>query len=102
MKLSIVYHICINLHFCGFYCSQVPQNRLTWPALLEHPFVKERSDELEARVSFLTSNLGADAEVFHIMSLYGHFVFLYLNRSHLCSRKPLLLLMQLLDLRLLD
>ncbi|GLT75347.1 hypothetical protein SLA2020_470780 [Shorea laevis] len=26
-----------------------PQNRLTWPALLEHPFVKETSNELEAR-----------------------------------------------------
>nr|XP_009389610.1 PREDICTED: serine/threonine-protein kinase TIO isoform X1 [Musa acuminata subsp. malaccensis]XP_009389612.1 PREDICTED: serine/threonine-protein kinase TIO isoform X1 [Musa acuminata subsp. malaccensis]XP_018677858.1 PREDICTED: serine/threonine-protein kinase TIO isoform X1 [Musa acuminata subsp. malaccensis] len=42
--------------------NKVPQNRLTWPALLEHPFVKERSDDVEARVSFLTSNLGADAE----------------------------------------
>ncbi|KAJ0079934.1 hypothetical protein Patl1_24530 [Pistacia atlantica] len=29
--------------------NKVPQNRLTWPALLEHPFVKETSDELEAR-----------------------------------------------------
>ncbi|RVW41727.1 Serine/threonine-protein kinase TIO [Vitis vinifera] len=28
---------------------KVPQNRLTWPALLEHPFVQETSDELEAR-----------------------------------------------------
>ncbi|KAF3432681.1 hypothetical protein FNV43_RR23783 [Rhamnella rubrinervis] len=27
--------------------NKVPQNRLTWPALLEHPFVKEISDELE-------------------------------------------------------
>nr|XP_024927877.1 serine/threonine-protein kinase TIO isoform X2 [Ziziphus jujuba var. spinosa] len=27
--------------------NKVPQNRLTWPALLEHPFVKEMSDELE-------------------------------------------------------
>ncbi|GLT66726.1 hypothetical protein SLA2020_390780 [Shorea laevis] len=26
-----------------------PQNRLTWPALLEHPFVKETSDELQAQ-----------------------------------------------------
>lgn len=26
-----------------------PSNRLTWPALLEHPFVKETSDELEAQ-----------------------------------------------------
>ncbi|KDP21789.1 hypothetical protein JCGZ_00576 [Jatropha curcas] len=29
--------------------SKVPQNRLTWPALLEHPFIKETSDEMEAR-----------------------------------------------------
>lgn len=28
----------------------MPQNRLTWPALLEHPFVKETAEELEARV----------------------------------------------------
>ncbi|XVF23480.1 hypothetical protein REPUB_Repub13aG0042300 [Reevesia pubescens] len=29
--------------------NKVPQNRLTWPALLEHPFVKETFDEVEAR-----------------------------------------------------
>ncbi|PIA49863.1 hypothetical protein AQUCO_01300540v1 [Aquilegia coerulea] len=29
--------------------NKVPQNRLTWPNLLEHPFVKESSDDLEAR-----------------------------------------------------
>lgn len=29
--------------------NKVPQNRLTWPALLEHPFVKETTEELEAR-----------------------------------------------------
>lgn len=29
--------------------NKVPQNRLTWPDLLEHPFVKETTDELEAR-----------------------------------------------------
>lgn len=29
--------------------NKVPQNRLAWPALLEHPFVKETSDEVEAR-----------------------------------------------------
>ncbi|XP_010245992.1 PREDICTED: serine/threonine-protein kinase TIO [Nelumbo nucifera] len=29
--------------------NKVPQSRLTWPALLEHPFVKESSDEVEAR-----------------------------------------------------
>ncbi|KAL3635049.1 hypothetical protein CASFOL_022103 [Castilleja foliolosa] len=27
--------------------NKVPQNRLTWPALLEHPFVKETIDETE-------------------------------------------------------
>lgn len=32
------------------FMKQVPQNRLAWPALLEHPFVKETSDEVEARV----------------------------------------------------
>ncbi|KAG8649975.1 serine/threonine-protein kinase TIO [Manihot esculenta] len=29
--------------------NKVPQNRLTWPALLEHPFIKETLDEMEAR-----------------------------------------------------
>ncbi|PSS18186.1 Serine/threonine-protein kinase [Actinidia chinensis var. chinensis] len=29
--------------------NKEPQNRLTWPALLEHPFVKETLEELEAR-----------------------------------------------------
>nr|KYP49748.1 Serine/threonine-protein kinase 36 [Cajanus cajan] len=29
--------------------NKAPESRLTWPALLEHPFVKETSDELEAR-----------------------------------------------------
>lgn len=33
--------------------SQVSQNRLTWPGLLEHPFVRETSDELAARVSMI-------------------------------------------------
>lgn len=28
--------------------NKVPQNRLAWPALLEHPFIKETSDETEA------------------------------------------------------
>ncbi|KAJ0979872.1 hypothetical protein J5N97_015346 [Dioscorea zingiberensis] len=28
---------------------KVPQSRLSWPALLEHPFVKENSDDVEAR-----------------------------------------------------
>ncbi|WCJ31076.1 Serine/threonine-protein kinase TIO [Euphorbia peplus] len=29
--------------------NKVPQNRLTWPALLEHPFIKETLEEFEAR-----------------------------------------------------
>ncbi|KOM34342.1 hypothetical protein LR48_Vigan02g049200 [Vigna angularis] len=29
--------------------NKAPESRLTWPALLEHPFVKETSDEHEAR-----------------------------------------------------
>ncbi|CAJ1967824.1 unnamed protein product [Sphenostylis stenocarpa] len=29
--------------------NKAPESRLTWPALLEHPFVKETSDEQEAR-----------------------------------------------------
>lgn len=29
--------------------NKVPQSRLTWPALLEHPFVKETSEDIEAR-----------------------------------------------------
>ncbi|XP_038725728.1 serine/threonine-protein kinase TIO isoform X2 [Tripterygium wilfordii] len=29
--------------------NKVPQSRLTWPTLLEHPFVKETSEEMEAR-----------------------------------------------------
>ncbi|GLJ38435.1 hypothetical protein SUGI_0782730 [Cryptomeria japonica] len=29
--------------------NKVSQNRLTWPALLEHPFVKESQEEIEAR-----------------------------------------------------
>ncbi|XP_070053398.1 serine/threonine-protein kinase TIO [Nicotiana tomentosiformis] len=29
--------------------NKVPQNRLTWPALLEHPFVQETLEDVEAR-----------------------------------------------------
>ncbi|KAK7393136.1 hypothetical protein VNO78_21601 [Psophocarpus tetragonolobus] len=29
--------------------NKAPESRLTWPALLEHPFVKETTEELEAR-----------------------------------------------------
>lgn len=39
-------HLINNYNHVG----QVPQNRLTWPALLEHPFVKETFEDVEARV----------------------------------------------------
>ncbi|KAK3213413.1 hypothetical protein Dsin_018119 [Dipteronia sinensis] len=43
--------------------NKVPQNRLTWPALLEHPFVRETSDEVEARELRVTTDAsrGCDA-----------------------------------------
>lgn len=48
------------------YSKQAPESRLTWPALLEHPFVKETNNEIEARVGILNFNpdnsaLGKDA-----------------------------------------
>lgn len=30
--------------------EKVPQHRLTWPALLEHPFVKDASAQIEVSV----------------------------------------------------
>ncbi|XP_042389024.1 serine/threonine-protein kinase TIO-like isoform X1 [Zingiber officinale] len=48
--------------------NKVPQNRLTWPALLEHPFVKDASEEPETKpivgadaVSGSKPTVGADA-----------------------------------------
>ncbi|CAI7915122.1 unnamed protein product [Closterium sp. NIES-53] len=37
-------------HFLHGLLNKTPQNRLTWPALLEHPFVKETAEEIQARV----------------------------------------------------
>ncbi|KAI5396906.1 hypothetical protein KIW84_062943 [Lathyrus oleraceus] len=34
--------------------NKAPESRLTWPALLEHPFVKETNNEIEARVERTT------------------------------------------------
>lgn len=54
--------------------NKVPQNRLTWPALLEHPFIKESSDELEARElrAATAATRGCDAawrgEVNHVLA----------------------------------
>ncbi|CAI5504924.1 unnamed protein product [Closterium sp. Naga37s-1] len=36
-------------HFLHGLLNKTPQNRLTWPALLEHPFVKETAEEISAR-----------------------------------------------------
>ncbi|CAI5469878.1 unnamed protein product [Closterium sp. Yama58-4] len=36
-------------HFLHGLLNKTPQNRLTWPALLEHPFVKETAEEIQAR-----------------------------------------------------
>nr|CAN74245.1 hypothetical protein VITISV_014419 [Vitis vinifera] len=47
--------------------NKVPQNRLTWPALLEHPFVQETSDELEARTSAVFGR-GMIGDLFTIQS----------------------------------
>lgn len=48
--LTLIYSDIKILNVLALRERQVPQNRLTWPALLEHPFVKETSDEMEARV----------------------------------------------------
>lgn len=37
--------------FVYYDAKQVSQSRLTWPALLEHPFIKESLEEVEARVT---------------------------------------------------
>ncbi|GJP76459.1 hypothetical protein CLOP_g6902 [Closterium sp. NIES-67] len=36
-------------HFLRGLLNKTPQSRLTWPALLEHPFVKETAEEIQAR-----------------------------------------------------
>ncbi|XWS75232.1 hypothetical protein CRYUN_Cryun01aG0068000 [Craigia yunnanensis] len=43
--------------------NKVPQNRLTWPALLEHPFVKETLDEVEAREVRATTTTARQSDV---------------------------------------
>ncbi|KAL3565257.1 hypothetical protein D5086_033303 [Populus alba] len=37
-------------HIVKGLLNKVPQNRLSWPMLLDHPFVKETSEELDGRV----------------------------------------------------
>ncbi|MQM13691.1 hypothetical protein Taro_046612, partial [Colocasia esculenta] len=46
------------------FTKQVPQNRLTWPALLEHPFVKETSNEVKVSSFKILTNIIA-AGVLH-------------------------------------
>ncbi|KAJ4959545.1 hypothetical protein NE237_026656 [Protea cynaroides] len=53
IKDPVKYPDSISPNFKNFLkglLNKVPQNRLTWPALLEHPFVRETSDEIEAGV----------------------------------------------------
>ncbi|KAG6668932.1 serine/threonine-protein kinase TIO [Carya illinoinensis] len=52
VKDPVKYPDNMSLNFKSFLkglLNKVPQNRLTWPSLLEHPFVKETSDEVDAR-----------------------------------------------------
>ncbi|XAR52095.1 Non-specific serine/threonine protein kinase [Bertholletia excelsa] len=52
IKDPVKYPDNMSLNFKSFLrglLNKEPQNRLTWPALLDHPFVKETSEELEAR-----------------------------------------------------
>lgn len=44
--------------------NQVPQNRLTWPALLDHPFVHETLEDVEARVTTDIEKQATDFESF--------------------------------------
>ncbi|RZB86819.1 serine/threonine-protein kinase TIO-like isoform X1 [Glycine soja] len=52
VKDPVKYPDCMSPNFKSFLkglLNKAPESRLTWPTLLEHPFVKESSDELEAR-----------------------------------------------------
>ena len=49
---SLIYMIClIDLDSDLILYFQMPQSRLTWPQLLEHPFVKETSSDTNVTVS---------------------------------------------------
>ncbi|KAL4335417.1 hypothetical protein GQ457_07G018800 [Hibiscus cannabinus] len=43
--------------------NKVPQNRLTWPALLEHPFVKETLDEVETKEGHAATTTARKSDV---------------------------------------
>ncbi|XP_062119818.1 serine/threonine-protein kinase TIO-like [Humulus lupulus] len=52
VKDPVKYPDSISAEFKSFLkglLNKVPQNRLTWPTLLEHPFIKDSSDEPESR-----------------------------------------------------
>ncbi|KAJ1395017.1 Serine/threonine-protein kinase, active site [Sesbania bispinosa] len=52
VKDPVKYPDRMSLNFKSFLkglLNKAPESRLTWPALLEHPFVKETSDEFVAR-----------------------------------------------------
>ncbi|XWS08043.1 hypothetical protein CRYUN_Cryun41cG0043600 [Craigia yunnanensis] len=49
--------------FLNGLLNKVPQNRLTWPALLEHPFVKETFDDVEAREVCATTTTARQSDV---------------------------------------
>ncbi|XP_052178998.1 serine/threonine-protein kinase TIO isoform X2 [Diospyros lotus] len=52
IKDPVKYPENMSLNFKTFLkglLNKEPQNRLTWPSLLEHPFVKETPEDLEAR-----------------------------------------------------
>ncbi|KAI4352373.1 hypothetical protein L6164_006633 [Bauhinia variegata] len=52
VKDPVKYPDNMSPHFKSFLkglLNKAPESRLTWPALLEHPFVKETTDELERR-----------------------------------------------------
>ncbi|KAK6228315.1 HEAT repeat - like 1 [Theobroma cacao] len=58
VKDPVIYPDDMSASFKSFLkglLNKVPQNRLTWPALLEHPFVKETLDEVEAREVLATT-----------------------------------------------
>nr|TKR85928.1 hypothetical protein D5086_0000243090 [Populus alba] len=53
VKDPVKYPDDMSLNFKSFLkglLNKVPQNRLSWPMLLDHPFVKETSEELDGRV----------------------------------------------------
>ncbi|OIW21789.1 hypothetical protein TanjilG_10829 [Lupinus angustifolius] len=65
VKDPVKYPDRMSLNFKSFLkglLNKAPESRLTWPALLEHPFVQETSEEREARECDITvSHKGSDS-----------------------------------------